>query len=85
MLVSPVFKKGDRLDLANYRPISVSDALAKLDAVVLNRLLPWLESHNLRAPTQAGFRPQLGTSHPHRQGGSLPNVVFCLAFVDMIA
>ena len=65
MLVSPVFKKGDKLDLANYRPISVSDALAKLYAVVLNnRLLPWLESHSLRAPTQAGFRPQLGTSHP---------------------
>ena len=65
MLVSPVFKKGDKADLANYRPISVGDALAKLYAVVLNnRLLPWLESHHLRAPTQAGFRPQLGTSHP---------------------
>ena len=65
MLVSPVFNMGDKADLANYRPISVSDALAKLSALVLNnRLLPWLESHRLQAPTQAGFRPQLGTSHP---------------------
>ena len=46
MLVSPVFKKGDKADLANYRPISVSNALAKLYAMVLNnRLLPWLPSN----------------------------------------
>ena len=65
MLVSPVFKRGDRGDHANYRPIAVSDALAKLYALVLNnRLLPWLERHGLRAPTQAGFRPGLGTAHP---------------------
>ena len=65
MVVSPTFKKGLRSDTANYRPISVSDALAKLYAVVLNnRLVPWLEVHHLRAPTQAGFRPALGTSHP---------------------
>ena len=32
MLVSPVFKWGDRGDHANYRPIAVSDALAKLYA-----------------------------------------------------
>ena len=25
--------------------------------------MPWLERHGLRAPTQAGFRPSLGTSH----------------------
>ena len=36
MLVSPVFKRGLRSDTANYRPIAVSDALAKKYAVVLN-------------------------------------------------
>ena len=64
-LVSPLWKlKGDRGDMATYRPIAVGEAFSKLYATVLNnRLVPWLERHGLRAPTQAGFRPSLGTSH----------------------
>ena len=51
MLVSPVFKRGDRSDTANYRPISVGDSLEKLYATVLNaRLVGWLKSNGLRAP-----------------------------------
>ena len=64
VLVSPVFKRGDRTDMANYRPISVGDSLEKLYATVLNaRLVGWLEANGLRASCQAGFRPQLGTEH----------------------
>ena len=44
LLVSPVFKRGNWGDQADYRPIAVSDIFSKLYAVVLhNRLLPWLE------------------------------------------
>ena len=64
VLVSPVFKRGDRADTTNYRPISVGDSLEKLYAVVLNtRLVGWLEANGLRASCQAGFRPHLGTEH----------------------
>ena len=64
VLVSPVFKRGDRADVTNYRPISVGDSLEKLYATVLNaRLVGWLEANGLRAAGQAGFRPNLGTEH----------------------
>ena len=64
VLVSPVFKRGDRTDQTNYRPISVGDSLEKLYAAVLNaRLVAWLEANGLRASCQAGFRPHLGTEH----------------------
>ena len=39
----PVFKKGDKGDTANCRPIKVSDCFEKLYASVLNaRLVAWL-------------------------------------------
>ena len=64
VLVSPIFKKGDIGNTANYRPISVSDCFEKLYAAVLNaRLVTWLEAHDLRAACQSGFRPQLSTEH----------------------
>ena len=64
VLVSPVFKKGNKGDTANYRPISVSDCFEKLYATVLNaRLVTWLEANDLRAACQSGFRPHLSTEH----------------------
>ena len=60
--VSPIFKKGDKGDTANHRPISVSECLKKWYATVLNaRLVTWLEAHDLRAACQSGFRPHLST------------------------
>lgn len=63
-LVTPVFKKGDPFDTANYRPIAVTDPLMRLYAVILNaRLQSYTEDQHLRADTQAGFRPHLSTEH----------------------
>ena len=62
-LITAVHKKGDKADLNNYRPITVIPVLAKLFASVLTRrLADWAERDNLRAPTQAGFRANRGTS-----------------------
>eukprot|EP00891_Asterochloris_glomerata_P007641 jgi/Astpho2/7641/Aster-x1452 len=62
-LITAVHKKGDKADLNNYRPITVIPVLAKLCASVLTRrLADWTERNNLRAPTQAGFRANCGTS-----------------------
>ena len=64
-LITPVYKKGDKTDTSNYRPIAVSDPILRLYASILNtRLIEYTESLNLRAPSQAGFRPKLSTLHP---------------------
>lgn len=63
-LVTPVFKKGDRSDPANYRPIAVGEPLCRLYAAILNqRIVSWSEDSGLRAPCQAGFRPRMSTEH----------------------
>ena len=61
-LVAPVFKKGDRADPGNYRPIAVGEPLCRLYAAILNkRIVSWAEDKGIRAPCQAGFRPQMST------------------------
>ena len=63
-LITPVFKKGDKLDPTNYRPIAVTEYILRLYASVLNaRLLLFPESAKLRVESQAGFRPGLSTVH----------------------
>jgi hypothetical protein len=45
-------------------PIAVGDPIVRLYAQVLgSRLISFTESCGLRAPTQAGFRPGLSTTH----------------------
>ena len=63
-VITPVYKKGDALDPANYRPIAVTEPLMRLYAGVLNRrLVDFTEGNHLRAPSQAGFRPGLSCAH----------------------
>lgn len=63
-LVTPVFKRGDPGDPANYRPIAVTEPLSRLYATVLNaRLVSFTEECHLRDPTQVGFRPGKSTIH----------------------
>lgn len=63
-LVSPIYKRGDPDSTANYRPIAVGEPIMRLLAVIVNRrLLDFTESHGLRSPIQAGFRPGLACAH----------------------
>ena len=63
-LVTPIFKKGDATDTANYRPIAVGEPISRLYASILaRRLVDYTEEQQLRSPTQAGYRPDLGTTH----------------------
>ena len=49
-------------DPLNYRPISLLEILAKLfEKIIMNRLLFYLEFHNLLPPNQFGFRPGKST------------------------
>ena len=63
-LVTPIFKRGDATDTANYRPIAVGEPLSRLYAgILVQRLVQYTEQRGLRSPTQAGYRPGHSTIH----------------------
>ena len=46
--VTPIFKKGDRTDPANYRPVSLTSQVCKvLESIVRDKMLEHLEDNNL--------------------------------------
>ena len=60
--ITPIFKKGDRSDFRNYRPISVLPLLSKIfERLLYNRLLDYCTSNSILTPFQFGFRPKLTT------------------------
>ena len=61
--VSALFKKGDRCDPNNYRPITVLPTLSKiLEKAVHNQLYPFLNDNKIITSKQFGFRPKLSTN-----------------------
>ena len=68
-LVMPIYKKGERADRSNYRPISLILSLSKvLEILMHNRLIQHLNSNNIIAPEQYGFR----------KGKNIDNAIFSL-------
>jgi Reverse transcriptase (RNA-dependent DNA polymerase)/Endonuclease-reverse transcriptase len=56
--VVPVFKKGDRADVGNYRPISLTSIASKLmEKLVSRRILCHLQANDLINENQHGFLP----------------------------
>lgn len=61
-LVHPIHKNGDKMNITNYRPISVLSTLSKIFEKLLNkRLLNYLKTYNIIAQNQYGFRSGRGT------------------------
>ena len=56
--VTPVYKKGDRLEPENYRPISVTPTLAKIFERLLEQLTRHLTLNGLTNKNQFGFQKQ---------------------------
>ena len=55
--IIPVYKSDDKKIVSNYRPISVLPAFSKiLEKLVYNRLLDFINQHNLLSKDQYGFR-----------------------------
>ena len=53
--VSPVFKKGDRLDKANYRPVSILSSLSKIfEKLLFNQINDYMDPK--LSIYQTGFR-----------------------------
>jgi retron-type reverse transcriptase len=55
--VKPLYKKEDRYDIQNYRPISIILVFAKLlERLMFNRLMPFLYENKTLTEAQNGFR-----------------------------
>uniref|UniRef100_A0A670J8Y1 Reverse transcriptase domain-containing protein n=1 Tax=Podarcis muralis TaxID=64176 RepID=A0A670J8Y1_PODMU len=88
-IIIPIFKKGNRTEPANYRPISLLSIISKLYAAHLcDKLVEWMEREHILSEAQAGFRAKRSTIDQalilqhladkySRKGGSL-----YAAFVD---
>lgn len=62
-LIVLIHKKGPRTDPANFRPISLLNVIGKIySRFLLNKLTTWMESNNIIAEEQAGFRPGRSTT-----------------------
>ena len=62
--VTPVFKKGDKQFIKNYRPISLLPIRGKiLEKIIFNNLYSYLHTNNLLTKNQSGFRPGDSTTN----------------------
>ena len=62
--VIPVFKKGSRLLISNYRPISLLSNLNKIfEKLMYKRIYAFLEKYNILYDLQFGFRAKHSTTH----------------------
>ena len=60
--VSPIFKKGERYNAANYRPVSLTCICSKLlEHIVTKHLVSHLEENNILYNLQHGFRSKRST------------------------
>ena len=56
-IVLPLFKRGDRKECNNYRPISLLSCIGKVFTKILtNRFIKWSDNNNCLPACQAGFR-----------------------------
>jgi len=60
--IRPLFKKGNKDDIHNYRPISILTSFSKIfEKVMHTRLLKHLSNHNILVQEHYGFRTNLKT------------------------
>ena len=57
--IVPVYKKGEKQIVDNYRPVSLLPILGKIfEKIIFNSIFEYLEENNLLCPNQSGFRPE---------------------------
>ena len=62
--IIPIFKKGSRLLVSNYRPISLLSNLNKIfEKIISKRVSSFLEKFNILYELQFGFRSKYSTNH----------------------
>jgi hypothetical protein len=61
-LVTPIYKKGDMADCANYRPISLLASFPKVfEKIISRKLLTHVYTFDILAYEQLGFHPKHST------------------------
>lgn len=61
-VVKPIFKTGDKLNVTNYRPISLISNIAKVfETLLKNRIISYLNKHKIISERQFGFRENKST------------------------
>jgi exonuclease III len=61
-VIKPIFKKGDKYDIQNYRPISLLSVFSKVfEKCFLTRLLSFLNQFDILSKYQHGFRQNFST------------------------
>ena len=74
-LVTPLFKKGNRNNPVNYRPISLTSVCCKLlERIIYSNIISHLNEHNILSDAQFGFR------HRHSVELQLLRTIHDLAF-----
>ena len=62
--IIPIYKKGEPIDLSNYRPISLLPTISKIfERIIHIQLQEYLNRSNLLAVQQYGFRPNHSTEY----------------------
>ena len=56
-VICPIFKKGDKSDLSNYRPVSLTSIICKmLERIIVIHIIKHLEANHLNCKQQHGFQ-----------------------------
>ena len=62
--VLPIFKNGNKALLNNYRPVSILSIFSKmLEKIIYDKLISFIQKHNILYRRQFGFRKGFSTSH----------------------
>ena len=60
--ITPIFKKGSKSLIDNYRPVCNLSPFSKIfEKIVHNRMLEFIDKNNIFSNTQFGFRKEMGT------------------------
>ena len=64
--ITPIFKKGDKDSIENYRPVCSLSPFSKIiERIIYDRMITFINKNNIFSNTQFGFRKGM---HPGREG-----------------